>query len=95
MKKVFLFCLILFILSACSDSSTNPYNQKIIQGFVSSCTAPGNVSEKDCHCIINKIQEQITQEEYIELETKYVISKQMPPKFLELISEARSQCLFK
>ncbi len=89
----YLFSVIfILLLSGCSDKK-NIYNQELIDTFISSCAAGGSVNELKCGCMIDLIQYDLTEKEYIEMETKFILSRNASEEFVEVLTNARVQCL--
>ncbi len=92
MHKYLFSVIFILLFSGCSDKK-NTYSQELIDTFVSSCAAGKSVSELKCGCMIDLIQYELTEKEYIEMETKFVLSRNTSEEFVDILTNARVQCL--
>lgn len=92
-KKPGLFLVMVssFILIGC-NSGKEQYKSEIVFNFVASCAQQGT-SVKQCGCIMDSVMNDLTQEEYISLETEMTTSGSLPEKLTKTLGKARSTCL--
>jgi len=92
MHRYLFLVIFIMLLSGCSDKK-NMYNQELIDTFISSCTEGGSVNESKCGCMIDLVQYELTEKEYIEMETKLILSRNTSDEFIDILTNARVQCL--
>lgn len=92
MSKFMFLVVVVFFLAGCSDSK-HEYSEQLTTNFLTSCVAGGNLTEAQCGCVLNGIQLELSEEEYIEMETRFSITKQPSDEFLTVITNARVKCL--
>ena len=69
----------------------NEYPADVVQTFMNSCEANSGGRTKVCACMLEKIQEKYTLEEFSTLEVKMQAGK-TPEEFLEFIGKIRLDC---
>jgi len=78
-----------FILCGCGQKK-HDYPSDVTQNFMNSCQETGG-DQKMCSCILDKIQEKYTYEEFSSIEIK-MQAGQTPSEFLNFVGEARAEC---
>jgi hypothetical protein len=98
MKKVSFVCSLLLIgaLSSCFPIQKNQYHAVVTQNFINLCEESGG-DQKYCSCIIEKIQEKYTEEEFstIEAQLRYEEANyelEAHSEFLTFMDKVRVQC---
>lgn len=91
-EKYLLLSLTFFLATSCGGNGDNKkqYPAELTQNFMNACTLNGGEQEM-CSCLLEKIQEKYTLEEYSAIETKIQFGK-TPDEFLEFLGKARVQC---
>jgi hypothetical protein len=82
--------LTLFILSGC-EAKKHDYPSDVTQNFMNACQKTSGVNQKMCSCLLDKIQEKYTYEEFSAIEVK-MQSGQTPQEVLDFIGKARAEC---
>jgi hypothetical protein len=94
MKKIMtIFGAILFasfILTSCSPKK-HDYPADVTQNFMNSCQSTSGGDQKGCSCLLDKIQEKYTFEEFSAIEVK-ILAGQTPSDFLDFVGKARAEC---
>ena len=94
LKMILLLCTGLF---GCSGNGAekkpdakNEYPPQVTEAFVESCEKAG--SKRDlCECLLEKIQQKYTFEEFSVLESK-LAGGRAPDEFLEYMGKSRAEC---
>ncbi len=79
-----------FILTSCG-SKKHVYPADVTQNFMNSCQSTSGGEQKICSCLLDKIQEKYTFEEFSAIEVK-MQAGQTPSKFLDFVGKARVEC---
>lgn len=84
-----------FVLSTALLFSCGPkkhdYPSDVTQNFMNSCEATSGGDQKMCSCLLEKIQEKYTYEEFSAIEVK-MQAGQTPAEFLDFVGKARVEC---
>ena len=78
------------ILTGCGPKK-NDYPSDVTQNFMNSCEETSGGDQKMCSCLLDKIQEKYTFEEFSAIEVK-MQAGQTPEEFLGFIGKARAEC---
>ena len=79
-----------FILTSCGPKK-NDYPADVTQNFMNSCQSTSDGDQKLCSCLLDKIQEKYTFEEFSAIEVK-MQAGQTPSEFLDFVGKARAEC---
>jgi len=86
MKKLALMCAAL-LLSACGK---NDFPVEVVTNFINQCTIQSGGNAVGCACMVGKIQEKMTIEEFTKLEKKLALGDQEALKsFMDVTSSCR------
>lgn len=84
------FGTILILLSSCGPKK-HDYPSDVTQNFMNSCQSTSDGNQKMCSCVLDKIQEKYTYEEFSSIEVK-ILAGQIPAEFLDFVGKARAEC---
>jgi hypothetical protein len=79
-----------FVLSGC-EQKKHDYPSDVTQNFMNSCQETSGGDQKMCSCLLDKIQEEYSYEEFSAIEVK-IQSGQTPGEFLDFVGKARAEC---
>jgi len=82
-----------FILTSCGPKK-NDYPADVIQNFMNSCQSTSDGDQKLCSCLLDKIQEKYTFEEFLAIDAK-MQAGQTPSEFLDFVGKASVECSLK
>ncbi len=82
--------ILVLILTSCMNGK-NEYPAAVTQNFMNSCQESSGGDVNGCACLLDKIQEKYTIEEFNIIETKMSVDE-TPSDFLEFIGKARAEC---
>lgn len=85
-----LMVILVLFLSSCMNGK-NEYPAAVTQDFMNSCEESSGGDVNGCACLLDKIQEKYTIEEFNIIETKMSVD-QTPSDFLEFIGKAKAEC---
>ena len=89
LKRITILTIVVMFSLACS-SRKNDYPADITQNFMNSCQESGS-DQATCACLLEKIQEKYTFEEFSSIEVK-MQAGHTPEDFLDFVGKARAQC---
>ena len=89
-NNLVLVILAISFLASCG-SKKNDYPADVTQNFMNSCQETSGGNQKLCSCLLAKIQEKYTFEEFSGYEVK-MQAGQSASEFLEFIGKARAEC---
>jgi hypothetical protein len=72
-----------------SSGNSVPYPASVVQNFMNACTK-SNTSQAYCSCVIDKTQNRYSLEEYLLLEEKMSVDKNLPIEMLNFTLECKS-----
>jgi hypothetical protein len=78
--------LMMALLFACDREGGAGYPQQVVQNFMSSCTAQPGATEEACKCSIERLQEEMTFEEYQEFEAQVGQGGPIPAEVVDIVS---------
>ena len=67
------------------------YKSEYVYSFVSACIQ-GNGSVVFCSCIMDVMQEKISQKEFLDEDAKYAAEKKFSDKFNKVLEEGKTKC---
>ena len=79
-----------FILTSCGTKK-NDYPANVTQNFMNSCQTTSGGDQNLCSCLLEKIQEKYTFEEFTAIEVKMQTGK-TPSEFLDFVGKAKAEC---
>jgi hypothetical protein len=77
-------------LFGCDQGVAEGYPPQVVQNFMASCTAQPGATEEACRCSIDRLQEEMTFEEYQEFEAQIRQGESVPNEVLEIITACAS-----
>lgn len=84
--------LVLSVAACSKEDNANDYSLDIMNNFVNSCSAQGNLTKSQCQCILRGIQQEYTQEEYVAIEVGMMSGNAAPEKFTKVAASAMTSC---
>lgn len=79
-------CLVLgSLLVACNQGEEYP--RQVVENFMSACTAQPGATEEACSCAIERIQEEMTLDEFVRFEARLEEGGQPPSEIQEIVQE--------
>ena len=78
----------LVMLTGCCKSG---YKSDYVYNFVSACVQSGGASGY-CSCVMDVIQEKISQKAFIEEDAKFAAEKKFSDKFVKVLEEGKVKC---
>jgi hypothetical protein len=94
MKKLITIFGAIFFASLISTScgpKKHDYPSDVTQNFMNSCQETSGGDQKMCSCLLDKIQEKYSYEEFSAIEVK-MQAGQTPQEFLDFVGKARAEC---
>lgn len=89
MKKPLVLSLLVLTLVACGKSD-NRYPATVVTNFMNSCQAPASGNPELCSCVIEKLQEKLTIEEFTKLDTRMALGdKNVAKQFADIVAPCR------
>jgi len=89
-KLVVLFAVSgLVMLAGCCKSG---YKSEYVYNFVSACVQSGGATGY-CSCVMDVIQEKISQKEFIDEDAKFAAEKKFSEKFVKALEDGKAKCL--
>jgi hypothetical protein len=79
-------------LAACGGGDDGGYPQESIDAFVQECRAQPNTSERQCRCVVERLQETMPYEEFARADKALKESKDPDPASLEKLRAAITAC---
>jgi hypothetical protein len=77
--------VLLTLLAACNQGEEYP--RQVVENFMGACTAQPGATEEACSCAIERIQEEMTLEEFVRFEARLEEGGQPPPEIQEIVQE--------
>ena len=91
-KPASLFFAALVLSSCAQEDSVNVYSIDIMNNFVKSCAAGGNMTESQCQCVLTEVQKNYTEEEYTAIELGMAAGNGIPEEFTQVMAKGRASC---
>jgi hypothetical protein len=79
-------------LAACGGGGEDGYPQESIDAFVRECRAQPNTTERQCSCVVERLQETMPYEEFARADKALKESKDPDPASLEKLRAAITAC---
>jgi hypothetical protein len=79
-------------LAACGGGGEDAYPQKSIDEFVQECTAQPNTAERQCRCIVERLQETMPYDEFARADAALKENRQPAAASLEKLRAAVTAC---
>jgi hypothetical protein len=80
-------------LAACGGGGgENGYPQESIDAFVQECTAQPNAGERQCRCVVERLQETMPYEEFAKADAALTENRQPAAASLEKLRAAVTAC---
>lgn len=92
MKKIIMGIAFCVSIGACVDRNTHDYPQASKDAFLNACKANSGGKEKECSCMLTKVQEKYTYGEMMDIEEK-IKSGKTPPEFTEFMTKEQTACM--
>ena len=70
---------------------TEGYKSEYVYNFVAACVQSGG-NPGYCSCVMDVIQEKISQKEFIAEDTKFAAEKKFSDKFIKALEEGKAKC---
>jgi len=67
------------------------YKSEYVYNFVAACVQSGGVSSY-CSCVMDVIQEKISQKDFIDEDAKFAAEKKFSDKFIKVLEEGKTKC---
>jgi hypothetical protein len=75
------------LLSACDQG--DGYPSEVVQNFMNACTQGGG-SDKACTCVIERLQDEMPLDEFVEFEAQVNAGEELPSEVTDIIESCRS-----
>jgi hypothetical protein len=79
-------------LAACGGGGEDGYPQESIDAFVRECKAQPNASERQCRCVVERLQETMPHEEFARADDALKEDREPAAASLEKLRAAVSAC---
>ena len=79
-------------LAACGGGGDDGYPQESIDAFVQECRAQPNTSERQCRCVVERLQETMPYEEFAEADVALKENREPAEATLEKLRAAVTAC---
>ena len=79
-------------LAACGGGGEDGYPQESVDAFVSECRAQPNTTERQCRCVVARLQETMPYEEFARADKALKESQQPDAASLEKLRAAITDC---
>jgi hypothetical protein len=79
-------------LAACGGGGEDGYPQDSIDTFVQECRAQPNTSERQCRCVVERLQETMPYEEFAEADVALKENREPDEASLEKLRAAVTAC---
>ena len=76
----------------CGNKTKNEYPKEVTDTFIQSCEQTSGGKNAFCVCILDKIQQKYTFEEFSVIEAK-MRENRTPDEFIEFSGKARAECM--
>jgi hypothetical protein len=91
MKKVFAVLAVLSFVTFAGCFKSEGYKSEYVYNFVAACVqSGGNVPY--CSCVMDVIQEKISQKGFIEEDAKFAAEKKFTENFMKVLEEGKAKC---
>ena len=90
MKKLIAIVAVssLVLLAGCCKSG---YKSDYVYNFVAACVQ-GNGTVGYCSCVMDVIQEKISQKDFIQEDAKFAAEKKFSDKFIKVLEDGKTTC---
>ena len=79
-------------LAACGGGGEDDYPQESIDAFVQECRAQPNTSERQCRCVVVRLQETLPYEEFAQADVALKENREPDEASLEKLRAAVAAC---
>ena len=79
-------------LAACGGGGEDGYPQESVDAFVSECRAQPNTNERQCSCVVERLQETMPYEEFARADKALKENQQPDAASLEKLRAAITDC---
>jgi hypothetical protein len=79
-------------LAACGGGGDDGYPQESVDAFVQECTAQPNTAERQCRCIVERLQETMPYEEFARADAALAENRQPAAASLQKLRAAVTAC---
>jgi len=91
MKKVIAIMAVssMFLMAGCMSKG---YKSEYVYNFVAACVQNGGAAGY-CSCVMDVIQDKVTQKEFIDADAKFAAEKKFSDKFKQALEDGKTKCL--
>ena len=92
MRNGVALALVVVGLAGCGGNGDDGYPQESIDAFVQECRAQPNTSERQCRCVVERLQETMPYEEFARADEALEENRQPDAASLEKLRAAVTAC---
>ena len=83
---------VLLLLTACGGGDGNDYSSQVRENFLNACATTSGGQDEACECMLDEIEERLTEEEFLEIEQQ-VVAEETTFEEVPEFQEATDACL--
>lgn len=92
MKKVFVVLAVLGVVVIAGCFKLNAYKSEYVYNFVNACVK-NNGPVGYCSCVMDVIQDRVSQEEFVQEDAKFTAEGKFTEKFSKALEEGKVKCM--
>lgn len=92
MRNAFALAFAVVGLAACGGGGDDGYPQESIDAFVKECNAQPNAGERQCRCVVERLQETMPYEEFARADEALKENREPDDRSLEKLRAAVTAC---